>query len=176
MAKPENAIIFENICLTQRAPEKLRTILCHCCSWQKAGRPKFSDIVRDLSSISDIDLQNINEGKEKSTAKNSSNPRPRTSNKRTPNKPTSSLPIKVDDSDLFDGVLNSMTEVTLENSNPQRKPSAKCKKNDPKNQSTNEDEIKYDSVHNRYLLKGPRGGWYYIDSNGNKKYAKTDTV
>jgi hypothetical protein len=175
LAKPENAIIFENICLTQRAPEKLRAILCHCCSWQKTGRPKFPAIVRDLSTISDIDLHNINEGKEKSLSSNSSNGKKSTSTTRAPTKTSSSSSSKVDHQD-FDGVIASIAECKLENPKSQRKPSAGRRTDESGNQSTNEDSMKYDIVHDRYLYKGPRGGWYYLGPSGNKIYAKTDSI
>ncbi len=170
LAKPENAIIFENICLTQRAPEKLRAILCRCCSWQKTERPKFPTIVRDLSAISDIDLQNINQGKEKPLSSNSSNTKPSTDAKRSSNKTS-----KVDSQD-FDTIVASMGECTIENKNSRRKPSARGRTNDSGNQSTNEDSMKYDAVHDRQLYKGPRGGWYYIGPNGSKIYTKTDST
>lgn len=170
LSKSENAIIFENICRTQRAPEKLRAILCQCCSWHKADRPTFSTVALDLSSISDIDLENINEGKAKSTGA-----RPRTSNKRAPAKAAASLPVKVESSDLGDNVLNLMTEMNLSNPNPEKKPPTKRKPSGAKAQSaTNVDKTDNSST-NQILFQGPRGGFYSIDSNGNKKYVKKDT-
>ncbi len=166
MAKPENAIIFENICLTQRAPEKLRAVLCRCCTWEKTERPQFPAIVRDLSTISDADLQNINQGKEKSSK----------SNKRPPVKASASLPSPKVNHDVFETVVDSMTGLHLEKPSPPRKPSAKHRTDNSGNQSNNEDTEKYDPVHDRKLYKGPRGGWYYLGASGNKTYIKTETV
>lgn len=175
LAKPDNAIIFENICLTQRAPEKLRTILCHCCSWKKTERPNFPTIVRDLSAISDADLQNINQGKEKSISQKPPKVRPSTGKARSPNK-ASSLPIPTLDFEDFNSAVDLIAEWNLGNPNPKRKPSARRQPDDSANQSTNEDSVRYDAVHNRHLYKGPRGGWYYLGPTGKKIYDKTDTV
>jgi hypothetical protein len=166
LAKPENAIIFENICLTQRAPEKLRAVLCRCCTWQKTERPQFPAIVRDLSTISDVDLQNINQGKEKSSK----------SNKRSTVKGSSSLPLPKVDHEEFESVADSMAGLNLKKPSPLRKPSEKHRTDNSGNQSTNEDSEKYDPVHDRKLYKGPRGGWYYLGPTGNKIYIKTDSV
>jgi hypothetical protein len=173
LSKPENAIIFENICLTQRAPEKLRAILCRCCSWQKTARPKFPAIIRDLTVISDVDLQNINQGKEKSLSPDSSNVRPLTSTKRTPNKTSSSSKTDHQDSD---DIVTTQTQFKHINLNPKRKSSTKHRTDDSEDQSTNDDSTRYDAVHDRYLHKGPRGGWYYIGPNDKKIYIKNDST
>jgi len=175
LAKPDNAIIFEKICLKQRAPEKLRTILCHCCSWQKKDRPKFPAIVRDLSAISDVDLQNINEGKEKPITPKPPKARPSTSKARCPTKPSSTSTLTFDFED-FNSAIDWASEIPLENPKLKHKPSAKHQTNDSGNQSNNADSVRYDAVHNRQLYKGPRGGWYYIGSTGKKVYEKTDSA
>ncbi|CAF1092679.1 unnamed protein product [Rotaria sp. Silwood1] len=168
LAKPENAIIFENICLRQRAPEKLRAILCRCCSWQKDDRPKFPTIVQELTAISDVDIHNINQGKEKPVSSNSSKTRPSTSNKQSPTKASSST-SKVNDA-KSDEYITTMAELKLENPNRKRKSSSVRRADD----ATIEDTKRYDSSNDRYLYKGPRGGWYYLTSNGSKVYIKTD--
>ncbi|CAF0751436.1 unnamed protein product [Rotaria sordida] len=172
LAKPENAIIFENICLTQRAPEKLRTILCRCCSWEKTKRPEFPTIVQELTAISDVDIHNINQGKEKPLSSNSSNTRPSTSKKRSPSKPSSSS-TKVNDANS-DKYVIAMAQIKLENSDRKRKSSAVHRTDDSTDKSTIEDNTRYDPINDRYLHKGPRGGWYYLTPNGSKIYIKTD--
>jgi hypothetical protein len=175
LAKPDNAIIFENICLTQRAPEKLRTILCHCCSWQKNDRPKFPTIVRDLSAISDVDLQNINQGKEKSIVPKTPKARPLTGKTRPSTKASSSSSSAFDFDD-FNSAVDWMAEIKCENPNPKPKPLARRQTDDSANQSNNAESVRYDAVHNRQLYKGPRGGWFYIGPTGKKIYEKTDSV
>ncbi|CAF3341693.1 unnamed protein product [Rotaria socialis] len=90
LSKPENAAIFEDICRKQRAPEKLRTVLCRCCSWQKKDRPEFHTIVQDLTTITDVDLCNLNQEQEKSLLSESPSVRPLTSNGRSSTKSSSS--------------------------------------------------------------------------------------
>jgi hypothetical protein len=60
--------------------------------------------------------------------------------------------------------------------NPNRKTSASRRTDDSEDQSTNDDSRRYDSVHDRYLRKGPRGGWYYTGPNGKKIYVKNDST
>jgi serine/threonine protein kinase len=51
--------IFAHVCATQKAPTKLRELLCLCCTWSKKNRPKFLTIMQNLDSISSNDLKNI---------------------------------------------------------------------------------------------------------------------
>jgi hypothetical protein len=173
LAQPDNAIIFENICCTQRAPEKLRTLLCHCCTWEKTERPKFPTIVRDLLAISDVDLNKINQGKEKPSSSKSSNVRPSTSTKRSPTKAAS---LSMFDDQDWDDILNPFDRLKLENPKSKRKSSARQQTTDSGDQINSADSMRYDSVHDRYLYKGPRGGWYYEGPNGNKVYIKNDSI
>jgi len=51
--------IFAHVCATQKAPTKIRELLCLCCTWSKKNRPKFSTIMQNLDNISSNDLKNI---------------------------------------------------------------------------------------------------------------------
>ncbi len=51
--------IFAHVCTTQKAPTKVRELLCLCCTWSKKNRPNFSTIVQTLNNISSQDLNNI---------------------------------------------------------------------------------------------------------------------
>ncbi|CAF2096267.1 unnamed protein product [Rotaria magnacalcarata] len=90
LGKPENAPIFEDICRQQKAPEKLRTLLCRCCSWQKNDRPEFHAIVQDLTTITDVDLCNGNQEQEKSLQSEPPSVRSSTSNGQSRTKCSSS--------------------------------------------------------------------------------------
>ncbi|CAF0992361.1 unnamed protein product [Didymodactylos carnosus] len=174
LAKPENAIIFENICPTQRAPKKLRTILCRCCAWQKAVRPKFSTITSDLSSISEADLLNINCGQEKSLLSGSSNLQPSTVITGRPTITSSSSAPKAYTNDL-DNVEKSLAQIKLKSLKAQRLSSASRQTGETEGRSANEDRIvTYDKDNARCIYEGPRGGLYYFNSSGRKVYTKHD--
>ena len=168
LAKPENATIFETICVNQRAPEKLRAILCRCCTWRKNQRSRFLDIIKDLTTISDVDLQNINQGTETAVVAASSTAH----KKRSSGKASASLPTPKADSDTMNGLTDCMSELHVD----KRKSSAKPRTDGAKAQSNNDESTKFDPVHQRQLFKGPRGGWYYFGPSGNKIYTKTDSV
>lgn len=172
LAKPENATIFENSCAHQRAPEKLRAILCRCCTWQKNQRPRFPAIIKELTTITDVDLENINQGTETATA--SSNPS--THKKRSSGKTSASLPTPEAAADAINSLTDIMSELHVEKPKQPRKSSAKPRADEVKAQSNPEENTKYDPVNHRQLFKGPRGGWYYIGPSGNKTYMKIDSA
>ena len=116
----------------------------------KTDRPTFPEIVRELTAISDIDLQDITQGRKK----------------------TASLK---DESQDLQTVDNAMDKLNIKKPNAQRKPS-RCHTDEPKATSTSEENTRYDEEHKRQLFKGPRSGWYYIGPNGKKVYLKIDTV
>jgi hypothetical protein len=51
--------IFAHECATQKAPTKIRELLCLCCTWSKKNRPNFSTIMQTLNHISTNDLKDI---------------------------------------------------------------------------------------------------------------------
>jgi len=51
--------IFAHECATQKAPTKIRELLCLCCTWSKKNRPNFSTIMQTLNNISTNDLKDI---------------------------------------------------------------------------------------------------------------------
>lgn len=169
LAKEENALIFENICLKQQAPKKVRALLCQCCAWNKKDRPTFQDIVRELVVISDSDLEDITRGKAKSLS---------------PTKQTeqatgaSSLPERVSKSDDldFENVTVTMARLNVEKARSEGKPAAKVQKAESTNASNDGENSKYDKDLGRLLIKGPRGGWYYINDSGKKVYVKNETT
>lgn len=59
----QNAPYFEEVLRKLKAPDKLRALLCACCTWPKLNRPSFDKIIKDLNSMSDSDLQVGTEGK-----------------------------------------------------------------------------------------------------------------
>ncbi|CAF4323010.1 unnamed protein product, partial [Rotaria sordida] len=59
-----------------------------------------------------------------------------------------------------------MAQIKLENSDRKRKSSAVHRTDDSTDKSTIEDNMRYDPINDRYLHKGPRGGWYYLTPNG----------
>ena len=45
LQRRENAPIFARICANQSGPSDIGALLVRCCSWSKADRPRFSDIL-----------------------------------------------------------------------------------------------------------------------------------
>jgi serine/threonine protein kinase len=187
LGKPENATIFQNICLTQKAPERLRTILCQCCAWRKAERPNFTTIANDLSAIFDTDLQNINQGTEKVLPPKPNKKKPSTSKAQssaaaaTSSEPSCTKLFSSDFDDVtkmfssdYDDVTLSLGQFSLDHSNPKRKSSAKPKTTQSEGPSTNKDKKTYDSINDRFVYEGRSGGRYYYSSNGTKVYLKHD--
>ncbi|UJR12732.1 hypothetical protein I4U23_016906 [Adineta vaga] len=125
LSKPNNAHIFQNICQTQRAPEKLRTALCRCCAWSKADRPSFPTIVSELASISEEDLRQVNEGgggeEEKPKQPKSSNVQQSTSVGKRSTKGTSSISIANDNSTSEDGDHHEIERKSSTNSTQHKK-------------------------------------------------------
>ncbi|CAF2970808.1 unnamed protein product [Rotaria sp. Silwood2] len=128
--------------------------------------------VQELTAISDVDIHNINQGKEKSLSSNSSHTRPSTGNKRSPIKASLSSP-KVNDTNS-DEYVTAMTQLKLGNPDRKRKSSTVRRTDDSTDKSTIEADEMYDFTIGRHLYKGPRGGWYYLTPNGSKAYIKTD--
>lgn len=171
LATPQNANIFENICRSQRGPEKLIKVLCDCCAWEKHERPTFPTICRELSALSDVDMHNIKQEEGKPISSNSPGMKSSTSNKQHKTKPAS----KTTDQKDVESLNPVISNLKLGTPSAKRKTSSNSQAVTSVNQSTNEEDQKYDPIKNRYLQKGSRGGWYYINSSGNKVYVKDDT-
>ena len=117
LSKPENASIFQNICLSQKAPEKLRAILCHCCTWSKTDRPSFPTIIRDLISIAENELQKTNQRQEKSQQPTSSYARPSSGAPKPSNKAASSSSRAKAISDDVEDVPNMFIDNSSDSEN-----------------------------------------------------------
>ena len=176
LAERKNASSFESFCSNQNSPERLRAILCRCCTWQKNRRPQFSEIIQDLTAITDADLQNINQGEEATASSNSTNDKPVVRKKRAPGKESATLPTPKADRHEMNDVVRLMSDCQLGESKQPRKPSARSGAKEAKAQSNSDPNSRIDPATGRELLKGPRGGWYYMGPNGTKIYHKTDSV
>lgn len=50
LQRKENASIFSQICHNQYGPSHICKLLIQCCSWSKAARPQFADILACLET------------------------------------------------------------------------------------------------------------------------------
>lgn len=180
LAERRSASTFENVCASQNAPERIRTILCQCCTWQKNRRPQFSEIIQNLAAITDADLQNINQGTEATASASAlSNPtdeKPAMKKKRVPAKESASLPTPKAEHPEMNDVVHFMSDCQIGEPRQARKPSARSGAKEAKAQPNSEQTSRIDPETGRELFKGPRGGWYYMGPNGKKIYLKTDSM
>ncbi|CAF0980599.1 unnamed protein product [Didymodactylos carnosus] len=53
LQRKENAIVFARICANECGPSRILQLLARCCTWSKADRPRFVDILNLYKDVQD---------------------------------------------------------------------------------------------------------------------------
>ncbi|CAF3226619.1 unnamed protein product [Rotaria socialis] len=149
LQRKESAPVFTQICTNQSGPSHIRKLLLECCSWSKASRPRFIDILSRFETVHDESAfmdENLDQMSIDST--------------------------HFDEDHIKDYERNSFDE----NDNVEIQPIRSLendyvpKSNISKGRLTGEIFTSKGSASGRAIYEGPQGGRYYLTAGGSKVY------